>query len=104
MGNYGQLSRLMSDHPELLILRKYTDLNVKNLLYYQAELAHLELELQEVEWRTEIVDPYPGTVLQQAGKLSAPNLDTLPWWRLMLDLVNLGKTCNGRSSVAFDQS
>lgn len=49
MGNYSQLSRLMSDHPELLILRKYTDLNVKNLLYYQAELAHLELELQEVE-------------------------------------------------------
>jgi hypothetical protein len=49
MVGYDELSRLMSDHPELLILRTYSNLNIKNLLYYEAELANLEVELQEVE-------------------------------------------------------
>lgn len=49
MANYSGLSRLMSDNPDLLILRTFRTLNVKNLLYYQAELAHLEHELEEVE-------------------------------------------------------
>jgi hypothetical protein len=49
MVSYDVLARLMSDHPELLILRSYSSLNIKNLLYYEAELAHLEVELLEVE-------------------------------------------------------
>lgn len=39
----------MNDHSELLILRRYSDLNVRSLLYYQAELAHLEIELAEID-------------------------------------------------------
>ena len=39
----------MSKHQEMLIVRQFSDLNAKNLLYYEAELAHLELELTEVE-------------------------------------------------------
>ena len=46
MGNYLDLSKLMSKYPEVFILRKFSGLNVKNLLYYQAELAHLEQELE----------------------------------------------------------
>lgn len=49
MVSYDALARLMSDHPKLLILRSYSSLNIKSLMYYQAELAHLEVELLEVE-------------------------------------------------------
>jgi hypothetical protein len=49
MVSYDVLARLMRDHPELLILRSYSTLNIKSLMYYQAELAHLEIELLEVE-------------------------------------------------------
>jgi hypothetical protein len=49
MASYTSLAALMARYPEVMILRKYADLNAKNLLYYQAELASLEQELQEIE-------------------------------------------------------
>jgi hypothetical protein len=49
MATYSNLSRLMGEHRDLLILRTFSDLSVRNLLFYQAELAHLEHELEEVE-------------------------------------------------------
>jgi hypothetical protein len=49
MASYTSLAALMARYPEAMILRKYADLNAKNLLYYQAELANLEQELQEIE-------------------------------------------------------
>ena len=39
----------MSDHPEVLIIRSFSQLQIKSLLYYQAELAELEAELEEIE-------------------------------------------------------
>ena len=59
MGNYLDLSKLMSKHPEVFILRKFSGLNVKNLLYYQAELAHLEQELGEIEDEDQLSDENP---------------------------------------------
>jgi hypothetical protein len=49
MASYDRLSHLMADHNDLLILRTFSSLNIKNLLYYQAELANLECELREIE-------------------------------------------------------
>jgi hypothetical protein len=49
MGTYSALSRLMSDHPEALIIRSFSELQIRSLLYYQAELAELEAELEEIE-------------------------------------------------------
>lgn len=49
MANYDDLSCLMARQNDLLILRTFSSLNVKNLLYYQAELANLENELREIE-------------------------------------------------------
>ena len=49
MGTYSALSRLMSDHPEALVIRSFSELQIKSLLYYQAELAELEAELEEIE-------------------------------------------------------
>jgi hypothetical protein len=59
MGNYLDLSKLMSKYPEVFILRKFSGLNVKNLLYYQAELAHLEQELEEIEDEDRLSDENP---------------------------------------------
>ena len=49
MASYDSLSHVMSEHPELLVLRTFSALNIKTLLYYEAELAQLEVELQEIE-------------------------------------------------------
>jgi hypothetical protein len=59
MAGYTGLSSLMSKHPELFILRSFRDLNVKNILYYEAELAHLECELREVEEEDEAEKTLP---------------------------------------------
>lgn len=49
MACYAALSGLMSEHPEVFAIRLFSKLHVKSLLYYQAELAELEKELDEVE-------------------------------------------------------
>ena len=39
----------MAGYPEVFILRRFSSLSIKSLLYYQAELVHLEKELAEIE-------------------------------------------------------
>lgn len=46
----------MSNHDEFAIFRRFRNLNMKNLLYLQAEIAHLEEELSEVADRDSL-DP-----------------------------------------------
>lgn len=45
MSGYEKLSRLIGVYPELAIYRKFSTLCAKMLLYKQAELQHLENEL-----------------------------------------------------------
>jgi hypothetical protein len=59
MGNYLELSTLMSTYSDVFILRSFSGLNVKNLLYYQAELAHLEQELKEIEHEDQMCEQGP---------------------------------------------
>jgi hypothetical protein len=59
MASYDSLSQVMADHNDLLILRSFSSLNIKNLLYYQAELAHLECELREIESEDQTSDEFP---------------------------------------------
>jgi hypothetical protein len=42
MEGYPQIARLMGQHEELAILRKFNNMSLQNLLYMQAELMHLE--------------------------------------------------------------
>jgi hypothetical protein len=49
MASYPALSGLMSDHAEVFAIRAFSKLHARDLLYYQAELAELEMELEEVE-------------------------------------------------------
>lgn len=46
---YPKLAGHMEIQPEVAIFRRFAALNAKNLLYMQAELAYLEIELQECE-------------------------------------------------------
>lgn len=48
---YGKVAELMSAHDEFAVLRRFRHLNIKNLLYIQAEIAHLEEELRELAGR-----------------------------------------------------
>jgi hypothetical protein len=48
MDGYHKLASLVSDHEELLILRRFATANAKNLLYMQAEILHLEAELHDI--------------------------------------------------------
>ncbi|KEZ45165.1 hypothetical protein SAPIO_CDS2614 [Scedosporium apiospermum] len=47
--NYTALASFLGSYPEVLAIRRFRELQIRNLLFYQAELAHLEAELQEIE-------------------------------------------------------
>lgn len=49
MRTYSLLANTMAKHPAMQIFRRFSDLNVKSILYYEAELAFLAEELEEVE-------------------------------------------------------
>lgn len=44
---YTALASLMGKHPEVAIFRRFSSLNVRNLLYFQAELVQLEIDLRK---------------------------------------------------------
>jgi hypothetical protein len=43
---YAKIASLMSQHGELAIFRRFSQLNLQSLLYLQAELTHLEADLK----------------------------------------------------------
>ena len=49
MADYNRLATLVGTHQELALFRNFKALNVKNLLYMQAELVHLQSELETIE-------------------------------------------------------
>ncbi|KAI0134161.1 hypothetical protein BJ170DRAFT_690464 [Xylariales sp. AK1849] len=51
MEGYARISKLMGGQDEYAIFRRFRDLNTRNLLYLQAELTHLEKELEGIATR-----------------------------------------------------
>lgn len=49
MADYNRLTSMIARHGEAAIFRRFDTLNIKNLLYMQAELVHLEAELRQIE-------------------------------------------------------
>jgi hypothetical protein len=68
---YGKVAELMSTYDEFAILRRFKRLNMKSLLYLQAEIAHMEEALDDQVER-DSVDP----ALQYHGR---------DWWSLAND-------------------
>lgn len=51
MEGYQRLATLMGSHNEFAIFRRFQTLNMQNILYLQAEIMHLEEELDELAKR-----------------------------------------------------
>ncbi|KAI0885179.1 uncharacterized protein GGS22DRAFT_139994 [Annulohypoxylon maeteangense] len=49
--NYTGFTDFLSEFPDTLAVKRFRDLQIRNLLFYQAELAHLRVELEEIEQR-----------------------------------------------------
>jgi hypothetical protein len=47
MEGYAKLASRMATHPELAIVRSFKAIGIQNILYFQAELQYLEIELQK---------------------------------------------------------
>ncbi len=47
--NYAAFANFLGHHPDQLVLRRFCELNIRNLLFYQAELVHLSRELHYLE-------------------------------------------------------
>jgi hypothetical protein len=48
MEGYAKVAQLMATHAEFAMFRRFKVLNMQNLLYLQAEITHLEAELQKL--------------------------------------------------------
>ena len=47
MNGYSKLASLMGPHPEVALFRRFGSLNARNLMYFQAEIIHLEKQLEQ---------------------------------------------------------
>jgi hypothetical protein len=47
--NYTAFASFLGSFPDILAVKRFRELQIRNLLFYQAELAHLALELEEIE-------------------------------------------------------
>lgn len=88
MEGYSKLASLMGACPETLIFRRFGALSAHNLLYLQAELVHLEHELQECTLANEQVDdPIKRDILSKDWfTLAHSNDGTERQWQLMLQI------------------
>jgi hypothetical protein len=60
---YPKIARKMAEFSDFATFRRFRTLNMKNLLYFQAELASMELELHQAE----IADNRLGGVEKRKG-------------------------------------
>jgi hypothetical protein len=55
---YPKLARLIAQYPDFEAFQSFKDLNIKSLLYYQAELAELRKDLHRCEWKDYQEEPF----------------------------------------------
>jgi len=53
------LAQLMANTPDFATFARFRDLNVKSLLYYQAELTSLRAQLHHTEWKDHLFGNFP---------------------------------------------
>lgn len=58
---YPTLTKLIVDYPDFEAFQSFRDLNIKSLLYYQAELEELRRDLHALEWRDYRDEPFPDS-------------------------------------------
>ena len=88
-GSYPRLSEFMGLWPEVAIFRRFGALNTQNLLFLQAEIAHLERELQIIREREEKREDERGLLAQRSWfELSQAMEDgaACPQWAVIQDI------------------
>lgn len=110
LDGYGKLSVLAGQHREMAILRRFSPLGAKNLLYRQAELIHLEAQLQRIINEDETSNDaektnYRCSVYELMYSLDKPGKDCQ--WRKVLEIrEKLEQYCEwlseGSSSLKID--
>ena len=60
MGSYPKLSTFMASWPDVAIFRRFGALNAQNLLFLQAEITHLERELEIIRRNNELNNDEKG--------------------------------------------
>ena len=48
MSGYSKVAKHMTENSELAIFRRFRKLSIRNLLYFQAKLIHLESEFEQI--------------------------------------------------------
>jgi hypothetical protein len=89
LDGYDKLSVLAGRHHEMAILRRFSPLGAKNLLYRQAELVHLEAQLQGIIHEDKASNDaektnYHCSVLELMESLEKPGKDHQ--WRKVLEI------------------
>ncbi|KAF7514121.1 hypothetical protein GJ744_004446 [Endocarpon pusillum] len=88
-GSYPRLSEFMGLWPEVAIFRRFGALNTQNLLFLQAEIAHLERELQVIRETEEKREDERGLLAQRSWfELSQATEDGeyCPQWAVIQDI------------------
>lgn len=88
-GSYPRLSEFMGLWPEVAIFRRFGALNAQNLLFLQAEIAHLERELQVIREQEEKREDERGLLAQRSWfELSQATEDGeyCPQWAVIQDI------------------
>lgn len=88
-GSYPRLSEFMGLWPEVAIFRRFGALSAQNLLFLQAEIAHLERELQVVREREEKQEDERGLLAQRSWyQLSQATADGehSPQWAIIQEI------------------
>ncbi|KAI4226306.1 MAG: hypothetical protein LQ349_006899 [Xanthoria aureola] len=84
MGDYTALASMMANHAEAAIFRRFDTLNIKNLLYMQAELVDLEDQLHDIESedkKSEAPNKVSFSSSVQALRRSASTRDNDQWMK-----------------------
>lgn len=86
-----QLAKLISDFPDFEAFPAFTDLNLKSLLYYQAELSILRKELHEAEYddaqTLEHDGLEPSAYAKRVDKMLLSRSEDNPKWKKQWTLI-----------------
>lgn len=85
---YDKIAALMASDPPLMFFRRFGELNAKNIIYYQAELAGLAVELDAIisldrKSGAGNAKEYPFSVGHLKGTLGNPKEISMQWEKFL---------------------
>lgn len=96
MGDYTKLGSMIANHSEAAIFRRFDVLNIKNLLYMQAEIVDLEGQLHDLESGSGDPAKALAPLSVQELKEAALTHESMQWikYKDIRSLIHGYSTCN----------